>query len=262
MIAATSALPAVTGSTVIDGTTEGGFAGTPLVVLSGDLAGAGVTGLTLAGNNNAVRGLEVTNFTGGEAADRQGLIETLQGLEFVDPSNDSTRKLDPDTLTRIVRLMPPPLRDAREETPGEVKLIRIRDEPNPDQPTEYAVALPPEYHPLRSYPAVEALHGGYGPKSAVAWWAAEAARRGYIVIAPNYAGVTVYVPDASRAVGVASNLVSDDLRAAYVVEVAADYEKIRAQHASKKGPALISIAAARANAFKPDWSRYAPPIRI
>jgi pimeloyl-ACP methyl ester carboxylesterase len=123
---------------------------------------------------------------GGEAADRQGLIETLQGLEFVDPSNDSTRKLDPDTLTRIVRLMPPPLRDAREEAPGEVKLIRIRDEPNPDQPTEYAVALPPEYHPLRSYPAVVALHGGDGPKSAVAWWAAEAARRGYIVIAPEY----------------------------------------------------------------------------
>ena len=81
-----------------------------------------------------------------------------------------------------------------------------------------------------------------------------------VKIAPNYAGVTVYVPDASRAVGVASNLVSDDLRAAYVIEVAADYEKIRAQHAGKKGPALISIAAARANAFKPDWSSYVPPV--
>ena len=81
-----------------------------------------------------------------------------------------------------------------------------------------------------------------------------------VKIAPNYNGITVYVPDASRAVGVASNLVSDDLRAAYVAEVAADYEKIRAQHAGKKAPPLISIAAARANAFKPDWARYAPPV--
>jgi 5-methyltetrahydrofolate--homocysteine methyltransferase len=80
-----------------------------------------------------------------------------------------------------------------------------------------------------------------------------------VKIAPNYAGVTVYVPDASRAVGVASNLLSDELRAAYVAEVASDYDKIRVQHASKKGPALISLAAARANAFRADWKHYAPP---
>jgi 5-methyltetrahydrofolate--homocysteine methyltransferase len=68
------------------------------------------------------------------------------------------------------------------------------------------------------------------------------------------------VPDASRAVGVASNLLSQELRNAYVAEVAADYEKVRAQHAAKKGPALISLAAARANAFKADWAHYAPPV--
>jgi 5-methyltetrahydrofolate--homocysteine methyltransferase len=80
-----------------------------------------------------------------------------------------------------------------------------------------------------------------------------------VKIAPNYGGITVYVPDASRAVGVASNLLSDELRAAYVAEVASDYEKIRVQHANKKGPALISLAAARGNAFKADWQHYAPP---
>jgi 5-methyltetrahydrofolate--homocysteine methyltransferase len=80
-----------------------------------------------------------------------------------------------------------------------------------------------------------------------------------VKIAPNYPGVTVYVPDASRAVGVASNLMSDELREAYVAEVAADYEKIRAQHAAKKGPALLSLGAARANAFRTDWRAYAPP---
>ena len=41
-----------------------------------------------------------------------------------------------------------------------------------------------------------------------------------VKIAPNFAGITVYVPDASRAVGVASNLLSDELKDAYVAEVA------------------------------------------
>ncbi len=81
-----------------------------------------------------------------------------------------------------------------------------------------------------------------------------------VKIAPNYAGVTVYVPDASRAVGVASNLLSEELREGYVTEVAADYEKIRVQHAGKKGPKLVSLEAARANAFAVDWAEYAPPV--
>jgi 5-methyltetrahydrofolate--homocysteine methyltransferase len=80
-----------------------------------------------------------------------------------------------------------------------------------------------------------------------------------VKIAPNYDGVTVYVPDASRAVGVASNLLSKEHKQPFVAEVAADYEKIRVQHAGKKGPPLISLAAARANAFRADWRHYAPP---
>ncbi|MCC6197752.1 MAG: methionine synthase [Burkholderiales bacterium] len=83
-----------------------------------------------------------------------------------------------------------------------------------------------------------------------------------VKIAPNYGGVTVYVPDASRAVGVASSLLSDDLREGYVAEVAADYDRIRAQHAGKKGPTIIPLAAARANAFATDWKAYAPPVPL
>ncbi|MEP6942338.1 MAG: vitamin B12 dependent-methionine synthase activation domain-containing protein, partial [Betaproteobacteria bacterium] len=79
-----------------------------------------------------------------------------------------------------------------------------------------------------------------------------------VKIAPSYSGVTIYVPDASRAVGVASNLLSDSLRDDYVAGVAADYAQIRVQHAQKKGPALITLAAARANAFRADWTRHAP----
>ena len=48
-------------------------------------------------------------------------------------------------------------------------------------------------------------------------------------------------------------------RDGYVAEIAADYAKIRAQHAQKKGPGIIPLAAARANAFRPDWSTYVPP---
>jgi 5-methyltetrahydrofolate--homocysteine methyltransferase len=81
-----------------------------------------------------------------------------------------------------------------------------------------------------------------------------------VKIAPNYSGITVYVPDASRAVGVASNLLSTDLKAAYVAEVAADYDRVRAQHAAKNGPTLVSLDAARANAFRTDWAHYSPPV--
>jgi 5-methyltetrahydrofolate--homocysteine methyltransferase len=81
-----------------------------------------------------------------------------------------------------------------------------------------------------------------------------------VKIAPRYSGVTVYVPDASRSVSVCSGLLSVEGRDAYVAGVRADYEKVRAQHAAKKGQApLIPLAEARANAFKVDWSTYRPP---
>jgi 5-methyltetrahydrofolate--homocysteine methyltransferase len=70
-----------------------------------------------------------------------------------------------------------------------------------------------------------------------------------IKIAPNYQGTVVYVPDASRAVGVVTKLLSIDNAAGYKDEVAADYERVRAQHANKKGVPLVSLAEARANRF-------------
>ncbi|MFO0324958.1 MAG: methionine synthase [Burkholderiales bacterium] len=80
-----------------------------------------------------------------------------------------------------------------------------------------------------------------------------------VKIEPHYQGPVVWVPDASRAVGVCSNLLSEDLRDPYVAEVRQDYEKVREQHASKKGVKLVSLEKARANATKIDWSRYIPP---
>jgi 5-methyltetrahydrofolate--homocysteine methyltransferase len=81
-----------------------------------------------------------------------------------------------------------------------------------------------------------------------------------VKIAPHYPGPVVYVPDASRSVGVCTSLLSPELREAYVAEVRADYERIRVQHAAKKGQAsLVSLRDARANYFPIDWTRYSPP---
>ncbi len=68
-----------------------------------------------------------------------------------------------------------------------------------------------------------------------------------IKIAPNYQQAVVYVPDASRAVGVVSKLLSETHAEAFKAEVAADYEKLRVQHAAKKGVALVTLEEARAN---------------
>ncbi|MGQ5488614.1 methionine synthase [Thauera sp. ZXT1-4] len=75
-----------------------------------------------------------------------------------------------------------------------------------------------------------------------------------IKIAPHYDQPVVYVPDASRAVGVVTALLSEGQSEAFKAEVAADYEKIRVLHAGKKGMQLVGLEAARANAFRTDWT--------
>src|SRR3990167_8839070 len=54
-----------------------------------------------------------------------------------------------------------------------------------------------------------------------------------VKIAPNYPHPVVWVKDASRGVGVASNLLSTDLRADFVSKVHAEYEEVRARHKGK-----------------------------
>jgi 5-methyltetrahydrofolate--homocysteine methyltransferase len=70
-----------------------------------------------------------------------------------------------------------------------------------------------------------------------------------IKIATNTDSPVVYVPDASRAVGVATKLLSTDQKAGYVADIAAEYETVRAEHAGRKGATLVSLAEARANRF-------------
>jgi 5-methyltetrahydrofolate--homocysteine methyltransferase len=68
-------------------------------------------------------------------------------------------------------------------------------------------------------------------------------------ISPAYTGPVVHVLDASRAVGVASNLVSDTQCDPFVVKVAEEYEAVRRSRANKGQSELASLEEARANAF-------------
>lgn len=78
-------------------------------------------------------------------------------------------------------------------------------------------------------------------------------------IDPAYDGPVLYVLDASRAVGVATALVSDTGRDAYIQTFADDYAHVREVRAGKGQSALISIEDARANAFVADMHIKPPP---
>ena len=82
-----------------------------------------------------------------------------------------------------------------------------------------------------------------------------------VKIAPNYpSGQTVYVVDASRAVGVCSNLLSDTLRDEYVAGIKAEYAEVRAKHEGKQSKAsYVPLAEARAHGLQADWKNYTPP---
>jgi 5-methyltetrahydrofolate--homocysteine methyltransferase len=83
-----------------------------------------------------------------------------------------------------------------------------------------------------------------------------------VKIDPGYRrGQTVYVTDASRAVGVASNLLSKSANASFVSGIRKEYEEIARNHAAQRAPGRrLSLSAARANKLKLDWSAYQPPV--
>ena len=73
-----SALPTITDAVTIDGTTQPGFAGTPIIELSGASAGAGVVGLTITGGGSLIRGLVMNRFSG-DAIDVQSSNNQIAG---------------------------------------------------------------------------------------------------------------------------------------------------------------------------------------
>jgi 5-methyltetrahydrofolate--homocysteine methyltransferase len=80
-----------------------------------------------------------------------------------------------------------------------------------------------------------------------------------VKIAPHYDGPVVYVPDASRSVGVCTDLLSDERATKFLDELKADYTRVREQHANKKATPLVTLAQARANKTPIDWASYEPP---
>ncbi|WP_287598378.1 methionine synthase [Thermomonas sp.] len=79
-------------------------------------------------------------------------------------------------------------------------------------------------------------------------------------IDPHYKSPTIWVKDASRAVGVAQSLMSPELRGDFVQAAANDYADVRQRHRNRgDGKRLVSLEKARAHSFKYDWSSYTPP---
>jgi 5-methyltetrahydrofolate--homocysteine methyltransferase len=71
---------------------------------------------------------------------------------------------------------------------------------------------------------------------------------------------TVYVPDASRAVGVASTLLSDELRPKFVADLQQEYTEVRVRNANRKPRGTVrSYPEAVAKGLKLDWNNYTPP---
>ncbi|MGC3872292.1 methionine synthase [Halomonas sp. GXIMD04776] len=81
-----------------------------------------------------------------------------------------------------------------------------------------------------------------------------------VKIDQQYEQPVIYVTDASRAVGVASRLLSPEHKPAYVADIHAEYEKVRERNAKRRPKAAdLSYAEARKRRFQPDWQAYTPP---
>jgi 5-methyltetrahydrofolate--homocysteine methyltransferase len=78
-------------------------------------------------------------------------------------------------------------------------------------------------------------------------------------IDPAYDGPVIHVLDASRAVGVASQLLSDTQAEPFIKATADEYEHVRLVRAGKGQSPLLSLEDARANAFAADMSDMAAP---
>jgi 5-methyltetrahydrofolate--homocysteine methyltransferase len=82
-----------------------------------------------------------------------------------------------------------------------------------------------------------------------------------VKIEPNYHGPTVYVTDASRSVGVASNLLSEEMKQPFVTGIKEEYQQVRKRHKGRQSQTRQHrIEAARNNRFQYDWEQYTPPV--
>jgi 5-methyltetrahydrofolate--homocysteine methyltransferase len=79
-------------------------------------------------------------------------------------------------------------------------------------------------------------------------------------IEPHYKSPTVWVKDASRAVGVAQSLISKELVDEFLIKIRSEYAEIRERHKDRGNTKrLVTLEKSRAQRFDGDWSKYVPP---
>ncbi|MEE8334872.1 MAG: methionine synthase [Candidatus Neomarinimicrobiota bacterium] len=81
-----------------------------------------------------------------------------------------------------------------------------------------------------------------------------------VKIEQNYAGATIHVMDASRAVGVVSNLLNEKGRVKYAHDIRTEYGQIRSKHLSaKRNKSMLSLSTARERKININWHKYEAP---
>ncbi len=82
-----------------------------------------------------------------------------------------------------------------------------------------------------------------------------------VKIEQNYSEPVVYVNNASRAVGVCTSLLSNELKPGFVEKLDLDYDRVREQHARKRPKSKpVTLDRARNNKVDIDWQQYQPPV--
>jgi len=158
------------------------------MAINGWLQGAGAAdrNLKLALSSLRVRTLLIDYLRATDRKDRDAIHARLEQEE----------SFDAPTVAAIARQMRPPLDPGAEVAPGlhAVEVPGLEGEGS----QRCLVQLPPEYDPLRKYPAIVSLHAAWSsPQNQIDWWAGmpgpdgqrrgQAARNGAIIVAPAWA---------------------------------------------------------------------------
>lgn len=146
------------------------------LAITGWLMGADLaeTDLSLAIRLWQARGLVLRYLRSDQSIQRQDILAKLRDIEGVSA----------ERIAGIIHQLPPPLASDETVRSGIADSVKY----DPDDPSlQYFISLPPEYRTGRHYPVILTLHGGASTcQMQMDWWKIQAARRGYIVIAPEF----------------------------------------------------------------------------
>ncbi len=161
------------------------------IAISGWLLGPGnqITSINIAKSLIEARDLVMKYLASGSDTQRRELMQQIKKLEAGAP-----RYIGP-MVAKILPVLPLP--EPQADHPSRY-WVEMSLRPLEGETSGYYVQLPPQYDPYRSYPCILALHSG-SEENEINWWAGrfnkemnmaagEAARHGYIVVAPRWNG--------------------------------------------------------------------------